>query len=61
MIEFINRMTGTRMWVADDRVEEYKAAGHTLAVDTPDDEKPTKPAKRRRRKDDNDICDGSGR
>ena len=48
------------MWVADSRVDEYLAAGHTLAVDTPDDEKPTKPAKRRRRKDDNDICDGSG-
>ena len=60
MIEFINRMTGTRMWVADSRVDEYLAAGHTLAVDTPDDEKPTKPTKRRRRKDDNDICDGSG-
>ena len=61
MIKLINCRTNTVMWVADSRVDEYLAAGHTLAVDTPDDEKPTKPAKRRRRKDDNDICDGSGR
>lgn len=27
------------MWVADDRVEEYKAAGHKLAADV---EKPKK-------------------
>lgn len=32
MVEFINCMTGTQMWVADERVEEYKAAGHTLAA-----------------------------
>lgn len=44
MIEFINRMTGTRMWVADDRVEEYKAAGHTPAADIArPKEKPAKP------------------
>lgn len=40
MIKFINRMTGTVMWVADDRVEEYQAAGHRLAADP----KPEKPA-----------------
>lgn len=46
MIEFINRMTGTRMWVADDRVEEYKAAGHAPAADIVEpEEKPTKPTK----------------
>ena len=32
MIEFINRVTGTKMWVAEDRVEEYKAAGHVPAA-----------------------------
>ena len=32
MVEFINNLTGGRMWVADDRVEEYKAAGHKLAA-----------------------------
>lgn len=31
-VEFKNRITGTQMWVAEDRVEEYKAAGHTLAA-----------------------------
>ena len=28
MIKLINKTTGTPMWVADERVEEYKAAGH---------------------------------
>lgn len=32
MIKFINRMTGSAMWVSEDRVEEYKAAGHKLAA-----------------------------
>ena len=32
MVEFINCMTGTQMWVADERVEEYKAAGHKPAA-----------------------------
>lgn len=33
MIRFINKITGTEMWVPSDRVEEYKAAGHKLAAD----------------------------
>ena len=32
MVKFINRLTGNEMWVAEDRVEEYKAAGHRLAA-----------------------------
>ena len=32
MIKLINRLTGTEMWVADDRLNEYLAAGHKLAV-----------------------------
>lgn len=32
MVKFINRDTHTVMWVAEDRVEEYKAAGHKLAA-----------------------------
>lgn len=40
MVKFINRLTGTEMWVADDRVEEYKAAGHKLAAENV--EKPKK-------------------
>lgn len=33
MVLFINKITGTEMLVANDRVEEYKAAGHVLAAD----------------------------
>jgi len=32
VIKFINKQFGTEMWVAEDRVEEYKAAGHKLAA-----------------------------
>lgn len=33
MVKFINKITGTEMLVANDRAEEYKAAGHKLAAD----------------------------
>lgn len=33
MVKFINRLTGGDMFVSEDRVEEYKAAGHKLAAD----------------------------
>ena len=33
MIKFINSLTGTEMLVADDRKDEYLAAGHVLAAD----------------------------
>ena len=39
MIEMLNPFTGTNFWVADDRVDEYKAAGFPLAADL---EKPKK-------------------
>ena len=49
MREFINAVTGTQMWVADDRVKEYEAAGHKLVVpvaNNPEsEEKPAKPRK----------------
>lgn len=32
MVKFINKLTGGEMWVADNRVDEYKAAGHKLAA-----------------------------
>lgn len=48
MIKFINKVTGTEMWVADNRVEEYKAAGHKPAAEL-DAEKPTEKPKRRTR------------
>lgn len=35
MIKFINRTFGNEMWVADERKEEYLAAGHKLAVENP--------------------------
>lgn len=45
MIKFVNRVTGTEMWVADIRAKEYIAAGHRLAAVSA--EKPKKePAKK---------------
>ena len=32
MVEFVNRMTGGRMWVHETRVAEYLAAGHKPAA-----------------------------
>lgn len=32
MVKFVNKQTGTIMWVADERAEEYKAAGHKPAA-----------------------------
>lgn len=31
MIKLIHRTSGTPMWVADDRIDEYLEAGHKLA------------------------------
>lgn len=50
MIKFINALTGSTMWVADDRVDEYKAAGHKPAAtdqkaEKPAEKKPVKKAK----------------
>ena len=39
MKKFINCFTKTEMWVTDERIEEYKAAGHTLAADNSDSAK----------------------
>lgn len=46
MVEFINAITGTPMWVAEERADEYKAAGHIPAVDTVKAEKPTEKPKK---------------
>lgn len=40
MIKFINKFTGGEMWVAEERAEEYKAAGHKPAAESA--EKPKK-------------------
>ena len=52
MVRFINRLTGSEMWVAEDRADEYKAAGHKLAASAPktvaaDDNKPKKASKKK--------------
>ena len=43
MVEFFNPFTKTSFWVADDRVDEYKAAGYPLAANL---EKPKVEAKK---------------
>ena len=43
MVKFINKLTGTEMWVHEDRAAEYKAAGHKPAAEAPA-EKPAKKA-----------------
>ena len=48
MVKMINAAFGNEMWVADNRVEEYMAAGHKLAAKPPA-EKPTEKPKRRTR------------
>ena len=35
MVKMINRITGTEMYVADDRVSEYAAAGHKAVLLSP--------------------------
>jgi len=34
MVRFINRVTGSVMWVHESRLQEYLAAGHKLAAST---------------------------
>lgn len=50
MVRFINKFTGTEMWVAEDRVEEYKAAGHKLAAVPTDPMVPASRPKKRKPK-----------
>ena len=35
MVKLINKTTGSPMWVADERVDEYIKAGHKNPADTP--------------------------
>lgn len=49
MVKFINRLTGGEMWVAEDRVEEYKAAGHKPAA-IPSKDKPAPKPKTTKKK-----------
>lgn len=51
MVKMINGLLGTEMWVAEERVEEYRAAGHKLAAsDTKPAEKPKKAAQKKSKK-----------
>ena len=43
MVKLINKLTGNPMYVAEDRVEEYLAAGHKKPVE------PKKPAAKKGR------------
>lgn len=45
MVKLINRLTGGTMWVADDRKEEYIAAGHKPAASS--SEKPAEAPKKK--------------
>ena len=49
MVRFINRITGTVMWVHESRIDDYLAAGHMLAAPPEPVKKPAagkKPAKK---------------
>ena len=46
MIKLINSHTGTDMWVAENRLDEYLAAGHKLAAEAPAEE-PAKAVKKK--------------
>lgn len=35
-VKMINAIFGNEMWVTEDRIEEYKAAGHKLAASEAD-------------------------
>lgn len=53
MVKMINAQFGNEMWIAEDRVEEYKAAGHKLAaksLKTDSTEEPKKAKKSAKKK-----------
>lgn len=46
MVRMINRLTGTPMLVAEDRVDKYLAKGHKLADEKPEKKAPKKAEKK---------------
>lgn len=46
----LNRLNGNEMWVAEDRIEEYKVAGHKLAADSSDVKEPAEKPKKTKKK-----------
>ena len=55
MIKLIHRTSGTPMWVADDRIDEYLEAGHKLASEIcekePEEEPKEEPEKEPEKKE----------
>lgn len=49
-VKFRNRLTGSIMWVTDDRVEEYKKLGHTMVTETISEKPTVKPVKEKAEK-----------
>ena len=49
-VKMINSLTGSEMWVTEDRVKEYKAAGHKMA-DEVTKKKPAKAVKKKTKKE----------
>lgn len=47
MIKIIHKLTGSPMWVTDERKEEYIAAGHKLAAVSSESDKPKEEPKKR--------------
>ena len=45
MVKLRNRLTGSIMWVTDDRVEEYKKLGHSVVDETISEKPAKKPTK----------------
>lgn len=50
MVKMINTAFGNEMWVAEDRVEEYKAAGHKLAASSSEEKPAPKPKSNKTKK-----------
>lgn len=48
MVRMINKLTGSDMYVAEDRVKEYTAAGHKLAAAAAGKEPAKKTAKKKK-------------
>ena len=46
MLKMINRVTGSVMWVTEERKDEYLAAGHKLAAEPAPTEEPKKRKKK---------------
>lgn len=51
MIKLIHRTSGTPMWVADDRIDEYLEAGHKLASEICEKEPEEEPEKEPEKKE----------